>query len=216
LPASLITAGALCIPLPPLRTLNQTIKYDMNRLRHGRPFHADDYLQYLPVGGYFGLGALGVRAKHTFTDRLVIGATAYIGMSMMVNGLKYSVRNMRPDGTARNSFPSGHTATAFCGAELIRMEYGKTYGWIAYAVATSVGILRVYNGRHWAKDVLAGAGIGILSARIGSVLHWKIIKRRPPLRTALKRQCALQQAGALQTFPAIRQTSLALAYLDAR
>ena len=68
------------------------------------------------------------------------------------------------------SFPSGHTATVFMGAELVRMEYKDSsplYGIGAYTIACGVAFLRLYNERHWCNDVLAGAGIGILSARIG-------------------------------------------------
>ncbi|MEG2554845.1 MAG: phosphatase PAP2 family protein [Odoribacter sp.] len=36
----------------------------------------------------------------------------------------------------------------------------------AYVVATGTGLFRMYNNRHWCTDVLAGAGIGILSTRI--------------------------------------------------
>lgn len=64
-------------------------------------------------------------------------------------------------------FPSGHTATVFTGAELMRVEYGVGMGIGAYSVALGVAFLRLYNGRHWLNDVIAGAGIGILSARIG-------------------------------------------------
>lgn len=38
---------------------------------------------------------------------------------------------------------------------------------VAYAVACGVAFLRLYNDRHWLNDVIAGAGVGILSARIG-------------------------------------------------
>ena len=51
-------------------------------------------------------------------------------------------------------------------------EYGEEYPAIAvagYTVATGIGFLRMYNNRHWASDVLAGAGIGILSA---SLMYW--------------------------------------------
>ena len=68
-----------------------------------------------------------------------------------------------------NSFPSGHTYIAFVGAETLRKEYGEEYPWLAvagYAVATLVGTMRIYNDRHWAGDVLAGAGLGILSVNI--------------------------------------------------
>ena len=47
----------------------------------------------------------------------------------------------------------------------MRMEYGNAWGLGAYTIAATVGILRMYNNRHWLNDVLAGAGIGILSAK---------------------------------------------------
>ena len=89
-------------------------------------------------------------------------------MGILVSGLKYTtVRYPRPDSGARNSFPSGHTATVFLGAELMRIEYGGWWGAGAYAVAATTALMRIYNGRHWTSDVLAGAAIGILSADIG-------------------------------------------------
>lgn len=53
----------------------------------------------------------------------------------------------------------------------MREEYGLGIGIGAYAVATGVAFLRLYNGRHWLNDVIAGVGIGILSARIG---YWML------------------------------------------
>ena len=60
------------------------------------------------------------------------------------------------------------------GAEILRREFGKEYPWIAvagYAVATLVGLMRISNNRHWAGDVLAGAGLGILSV---SLVYWTL------------------------------------------
>ena len=53
------------------------------------------------------------------------------------------------------------------GAELVRQEYGTWYGVAAYTVATAIGVARIYNDRHWASDVVAGAGFGVLSAKVG-------------------------------------------------
>src|SRR5690606_29011205 len=83
--------------------------------------------------------------------------------------LKAMTDVQRPDITAYNSFPSGHTATAFAGAEFLLQEYKDKsiwYGISGYVVATGTGLMRIYNNRHWLTDVAAGAGIGILSTKI--------------------------------------------------
>ena len=95
-------------------------------------------------------------------------------MTAICQGGKRLIREPRPDTEARTSFPSGHTATAFCGAELTRIEYGNAYGAAAYLFAATTGIMRVINNRHWCNDVLAGAGVGFLSAHIGYwLLPWE-------------------------------------------
>ncbi|MDR0973834.1 MAG: phosphatase PAP2 family protein [Prevotellaceae bacterium] len=174
-PTVLVATGASCLFVPPMKEANKAVN---QRIKHwrGRPLRADDYLQYVPVASYLMMGSLGVPSKHSFPERFVMAATSYLAMGFVVNSLKHSIRNLRPDHSAYNSFPSGHTATAFCGAELIRMEYGTGYGLAAYTAACGVGFLRMYNNRHWAKDVLVGAGIGILSARASYWLHTSIGK----------------------------------------
>lgn len=80
---------------------------------------------------------------------------------LLTQGLKYVVDETRPNG-GRHSFPSGHTSFAFAGAEFIRKEYGWGWGIPAYATAGFVGWSRVESHQHYARDVLAGAAIGIL------------------------------------------------------
>lgn len=94
----------------------------------------------------------------------IILGTAYALMGITVNTFKHTTSVMRPDETTRNSFPSGHTATAFLGAELLRREYWNVSPWIGvagYAVAAGTGFFRMYNNRHWFTDVIAGAGVGV-------------------------------------------------------
>ncbi len=87
---------------------------------------------------------------------------AVVRAEMTTYGLKYSISSERPNGHP-HSFPSGHTAAAFAGAEFIRKQYGGTLGIAAYASATFVGWTRVVSGNHWTHDVVAGAAIGVLS-----------------------------------------------------
>lgn len=127
----------------------------------------DNTLQYLPTAAYLGLGFIpGVDHRHRFTSRLMAGVTAFALMSGLCQGVKRLAREPRPDTGAQTSFPSGHTATAFMGAELVRLEYGWGYGSAAYIVAAGIGAMRIYNNRHWCNDVLAGAGVGVLSAQV--------------------------------------------------
>lgn len=77
--------------------------------------------------------------------------------------LKYTIDAKRPNGS-NHSFPSGHAALSFSAAKFIRKRYGWKYGIPAYAAASLVAYTRVEGGQHYAGDVIAGAGIGILSS----------------------------------------------------
>ncbi len=136
----------------------------------------DDILQYTPTILNVGLSLSGFEAKNTRADRLgifVLGTGMYV---IATQGLKYAINETRPNGS-EHSFPSGHSATAFFGATLLAKEYGENYPWIAvggYTLAGTTAILRMANNKHWASDVLMGAGIGIASAEIASCLYPKI------------------------------------------
>lgn len=78
--------------------------------------------------------------------------------------LKYTVRAKRPDNDDRDSFPSGHTASAIAGATFVHKRYGLAYALPLYAGAIYTGYSRIHVNRHHPRDVLAGALIGGLSA----------------------------------------------------
>lgn len=169
MPLSLVGMGTLGF-VEPVKSARFEVRDFMDEWRGDHRTTVDDYLQYVPLASVYGLSLLGAEAKHGYVDRTLELATSYVAMGIMVNAVKYTVRAERPDGSAFNSFPSGHTATTFMGAELVRIEYGDDSPWYsvgAYTVAIAVGALRVYNDHHWFTDVFAGAGLGILSARIG-------------------------------------------------
>ena len=135
---------------------------------------ADEVLRLVPPAAGLTLGALGVPAEHPFRERAAVMATSGIVVAGSVYLLKQGVQRERPNGQGMDSFPSGHTAIAFWGAEIVREEYGWGWGAGAYAVAGGVAALRLYHQEHWATDVLAGAAIGVLGARIGYwLLPWE-------------------------------------------
>ncbi len=171
-PVSLIAVGSFGLWNDRTKKWNKCVQTRMTDWRgDDNYFHADDYLQYAPIVAYIGLDFVGIRAQNSFKERIAVTATSWLSLGIIVNGMKYTIREKRPDSNARNSFPSGHTATVFMGAELVRSEYGTYWGIGAYTIACGVGFLRLWNNRHWVTDVIAGAGVGILSARIG---YWML------------------------------------------
>jgi membrane-associated phospholipid phosphatase len=66
-----------------------------------------------------------------------------------------------------NSFPSGHSATAFSVATVFAFEYSQTI-WVpvlAYTLATGTAVSRLYDNKHWASDVVVGSALGFVSGR---------------------------------------------------
>jgi membrane-associated phospholipid phosphatase len=78
--------------------------------------------------------------------------------------LKFVIARERPDGSDNNSFPSGHTSSAFQGASFIHFRYGLKRGLPAYVGATFVAFSRVHADKHYLGDVMAGAALGTLSS----------------------------------------------------
>lgn len=168
IPTLLIGYGAIGIESDGLKIFNSQIKEEVNE-HIDEKMTIDDISQYVPFASVYALNALGIQGKNNFKDRTMILGTAYLIMGISVNSLKTITKVERPDGSSNNSFPSGHTATAFMGAEFLLQEYKDVsiwYGISGYAIATGTGIFRMYNDRHWLTDVAAGAGIGILSTKI--------------------------------------------------
>lgn len=89
---------------------------------------------------------------------LMIKATAY--SVTLTTLLKYTVREKRPNGDNRLSFPSGHTTTAFAFASVVGAEHSIGWGVGAYSLATLVGLSRIDDNKHYLNDVIAGAVIG--------------------------------------------------------
>jgi membrane-associated phospholipid phosphatase len=134
-------------------------------------FHSkvDNYIQYAPLATVYALGLFKNQTSHRLKERIVVTLKAEVIMAITVLTLKYTTHVMRPNQENDRSFPSGHTAQAFLGAYILQKELGHKsilYTIGGYTVATTVGLMAMYNNRHWMSDVWVGAGLGLLSAKI--------------------------------------------------
>jgi len=75
--------------------------------------------------------------------------------------------------TDHNSFPSGHTSTAFAIATVVANEYEDTpyIKPISYGLATLTGLSRMNDEKHWASDVFFGAALGYFTSKTLLRLH---------------------------------------------
>lgn len=173
MPTALIGAGLIAA------TDNEI--FDRYEIHEGRNIiaptfrtHIDDYLQFAPVATVAALNIAGVKGRNDPLNQALLIVKSELIMTAIVLPLKKLTAVPRPDTGAPTSFPSGHTAQAFAAATFLHLEYGKDHPIISilgYTTAAGIGVLRVLNNRHWASDVLAGAGIGILSTNIAYLTH---------------------------------------------
>ncbi|UOB16105.1 phosphatase PAP2 family protein [Abyssalbus ytuae] len=173
IPSALIGYGIIGLESHTLKDFNLQARKELSE-HIDEQLTIDDFSQYTPFLSVYALNGFGVTGKHNFKDRTIVLVTSYLIMGGTVNLLKNASNVLRPDDTSKNSFPSGHTATAFMGAEFLWQEYKNVsvwYGIAGYSIAAGTGLFRMYNNRHWITDVAAGAGIGILSTKIAYLLH---------------------------------------------
>ncbi len=89
---------------------------------------------------------------------LMAKTTAYSGGMAQV--MKLVFHDSRPDHHGHDSFPSGHTTTAFAFAGVIIYEHGWAWGLPALVAAGLTGVERMNDNHHYLQDVLAGATLG--------------------------------------------------------
>lgn len=150
----------------------------------------DNITQYAPLVATWGLHAAGVEGQSSWKRLAASNAISALIVAGITNSLKYTVRERRPDETAKNSFPSGHTATAFMAATILHKEYGQTrspwYSVAGYSMATATAVGRILNNRHWVTDVLVGAGVGIIATDLGYFVTDLLMKGKGKKRSVLK------------------------------
>lgn len=176
-PAVLITTGTVVMldsDADEFFLSNYEVREERNENFLNFSNHADDYLQYAPAAATLILSISGVEGRHNLPNQLALLIKSELLMTAVVYSLKYTVGEARPDTGQKNSFPSGHTAQAFTAATFLSKEYGHKSIWIgigAYTAASTVGVFRMLNNRHWVSDVFVGAGIGILSTELIYFTH---------------------------------------------
>ncbi|WP_455657741.1 phosphatase PAP2 family protein [Phocaeicola sp.] len=164
---------------------NQDFRTLRNRFQPTFHHEYDNYTQYVPLVATWGMKLAGVESRSSWKELTVSNVFSAALMAGFVNTLKYTTKEMRPDNSSNNSFPSGHTATAFMCATILHKEYGMLSPWYSiggYTLAGITGITRQLNNRHWIGDVLVGAGIGMISTDLGYFLSDLIFRKNTTSR----------------------------------
>lgn len=129
----------------------------------------DDYLRNVPAYASIGLSLAGVKGQHSTLNQTLLFGLTYTINNTLTSNIKQLTHVTRPNGATFDSFPSQHTSAAFSAARMLDKEYGQRSAWYSvggYTVATVTGGLRIAKDNHWLSDVMAGAGVGLLSTEL--------------------------------------------------
>jgi membrane-associated phospholipid phosphatase len=120
------------------------------------------------------------KAKRT----ALLAAESFLVTTIFTTALKSMLGRQRPysgegadifkgPSLGKNSFPSGHTSSAFAIATVVANEYENValVTPISYSIATLTGLSRIQDKNHWASDVFFGATLGYFTAKTILKLH---------------------------------------------
>ena len=123
------------------------------------------------------MGALYVGGRLTHRERTIktalLGGEALVGSAVVVRVLKIATGRQRPTKNddkfwaGGDSFPSGHSMTAWSAAAVLATRY-RDKQWVkfgAYGLASAISIARCTGKKHYPSDVLVGSVIGYLIGR---------------------------------------------------
>jgi PAP2 superfamily len=128
----------------------------------------------ISIAGLVGVAVADplIGASGTQSGFLIVSRSFALN-NFVSTGLKYAVHRSRPKPSrypelpqkndAAFSFPSSHSSNAFVAASswvLLNPETPLAHKFLAYGLASSVGLARVMADRHNLTDVVAGAVIG--------------------------------------------------------
>ena len=139
------------------------------------------------TAGVLAGGLISQNSKVTHAGLRLLFSAALAGAA--AEGIKFVGRE-RPlenasawdfdPGHADAAFPSGHASLAFAMAASLSDDIQRTWATVGlYGAATGVAAARVYQQEHWVSDVVGGAALGIVSAKLVSG-RWRIFGLRSP------------------------------------
>jgi len=172
LPSVMIVYGLISLGNNGIRHIDFNVHNSIEKNNRFWYISADNYVQFVPAVATYALKFCKVKSSNNLLDMTVIYGLSNALAGGITYGTKMTAARMRPDKSNSQSFPSGHTETAFVAAEFLHQEFKDQSAWISvggYAAATFVGVARIYNNKHWVSDVIAGAGVGILSTK---AIYW--------------------------------------------
>ena len=163
------------------KDLDHTTEQD--NIVHIPNFYGTGAAALICSGGIYAGGLISGNDELRTSGRLVFESLVVGGLSVTI--MKAIVGRARPYnnlGTTEfrpfsfkdsfYSFPSGHTAVAFCiSSTLARRIDSFIPSVLLYTAATATGLARIYFDQHWLSDTILGAAIGIGSASIVCAVH---------------------------------------------
>jgi undecaprenyl-diphosphatase len=123
-----------------------------------------------------------IKDRRLLLSQIIAGATSFFLVDIL---LKNFFQRSRPefrlpsaivvmDFTKSYSFPSGHTAVAFAMAYILSRKY-KKWSWFYYLLAILIAFSRIYLGKHYPGDILAGAMLGTMIGIVSLMFTLRII-----------------------------------------
>jgi membrane-associated phospholipid phosphatase len=142
----------------------------------------DKHLKWIPFASAFMLDVFGVKTKSGWKKQVLIAGATEAIRYLLADNIKKITQERRPfPYSGKHSFPSGHTSSSFAGAEFLHTEFKNSIPILScagYLGATATAVIRVMKSRHWIKDVVGGAVIGIVSAKLAYFLVNKLSRKR--------------------------------------